>query len=440
MTGNAFIKRLLIGLDFLSDDDKKIVIGFYEKKLSAADTLTDEEAIVKSFGSPEHIAIKLKETYDRFQSSDKENSDSEDANTEGSSPSSDTLSAPEEITEKEDLTKENEKEEEKNSDQAAKPEDDLIFSRPMHDTPAPEVIHSLENQDVKTLYGEKVEMESETIESIEIDENDLVNGLTPEEIEHAKAETLEKASHYDDEISAEENVLPNRGSEGKPIEECETKSLVDDKPKQPKVRDDDDVENEREVLVSDCESALEFYEDELPMSEEKLNEDAEIEPSLVEDENSGEKEGETISVQKAPCLIARLFPSLSEKASVAATILLSFLFSPLLILCLGLPVLLHLACCAVVVFTAVLLFAVMVALVAIGILELIYGFSLFGTAISIALVELGMGLILLAIVTAITALIYEYLFALVPKCIKWLAHLLKRGLKGMCKFLYGGKK
>lgn len=442
MTGNAFIKRLLIGLDFLSDDDKKIVVSFYEKKLSAADTLTDEETIVKSFGSPEYIALKLRETYERFQSADADNARAEEAPTEKLTANTDETSETEEVSEEANTVTEDEKQAEVTEENAPTTanEDDLIFSRPQCETPAPEVIHSLENQDVKTLYGEKVEMEVEEEEPITIDENDIVNGLTPEEIEHAKAETLEKASHYDEEILSAENV--DAESANCSVEECTEEALeVDEAEESDASNEIIDTVDPFKDSVADPESTSAFYEEESASdgtedpSDESKNE-IDDEKDIKEDE----AEEETRLVQKTPCLMARLFPSASKKTSVTLTVFLSILLSPLLVLSLGVPVLLHLAACAIVVLTAVLLFAVMVALVAAGVLELIYGFSLFGTAVSVALIELGMGLVLLSIVTAITALIYEYLFALVPKCIKWMTKLLKRALKGICRFLYGGTK
>ena len=59
----TFLKRLMFQLDFLNEEDQKTVILFYEKKLSAAADAAQEEEIVKTFGSPEHIAANLKETY-----------------------------------------------------------------------------------------------------------------------------------------------------------------------------------------------------------------------------------------------------------------------------------------------------------------------------------------------------------------------------------------
>jgi hypothetical protein len=80
----------------------------------------------------------------------------------------------------------------------------------------------------------------------------------------------------------------------------------------------------------------------------------------------------------------------------------------------------------------------MVALIIGGVIELIYGFTMFFNSVPVALIELGLGTVLFALVVASAALIYEFLFGILPKAIKKLTALCKKYLKKFCLYLYGG--
>ena len=173
MTGIAFLKRLTFQLDFLNDQDKKTVLSFYEQKLQNAETLLEEEAIVRSFGTPEYIAKKLKSAYFSHLAaveSAKENERVQEIS----------------VSQNVETTEVNVGKSESDADAGAnnvESEDDLIFSK-QHAPQKSEMIHSLENKEVKTLYGEKVIIEDriEPIEEIVIEPIDSENGLTEEEI------------------------------------------------------------------------------------------------------------------------------------------------------------------------------------------------------------------------------------------------------------------
>jgi hypothetical protein len=115
------------------------------------------------------------------------------------------------------------------------------------------------------------------------------------------------------------------------------------------------------------------------------------------------------------------------------------LISPVLLLILGVGIFLYAVLTLTLVSVAAVLFASMVALIVAGIVELIYGIMLLFDTVSVALIELGVGTVLFAAVTAVVALIYEVLFGWLPGALKGITFLLKRYLRWIITWLYGGR-
>lgn len=447
MTGIAFLKRLTFQLDFLNEFDQKTVIAFYERKLSGASTLLEEEAIVKSFGSPEHIAKKLKEAYlshlaaaesasktekhdeNDFKSGSEKAVDSENADNAGSDTS---------VMEHQD---------EESSD-------DLIFSKPSVPKKAAEMIHSLENKEVKSLYGEKVVIEDRTepVEEIVIEPIDDENGLTEEEIRLAKEETLEKANSFTtaaieipQELLNEEKTLAEESKELPTATEQPTIAIETEL-----------VEEARNVEETANVEIAETVDDSTGASPEEIHETDSSsvvendEISLVdkEDTECGDDEKniegqyfteELIPIEKKSGLITRLFPAaMSKTLRVFLSVLLSVIVSPILLIVFGVGVLSYTIAAITVLAVALLAFAMMATLIVFGVAELIYGFSSLFDTVSVALIEIGIGTVVFGIVTAIAALIYEFLFGIIPRAIKSLTKFFVMYLKKVSNFLYGG--
>ncbi len=431
MTGNAFLKRLRIQLDFLSPEDQEVVLDFYQKKLMQADTFTEEEAIVKSFGSPEHIAQKLKETFIQHLAAQKEAKDehseecigceptpcdeseeseqSEESPSEKEYPISSDISISEESSceptpspaatvEKCDLTEdtfspdpvdvsEDESAVENGEPSLENQEEDVIFSKGVTEEKAPEVIHSLENNEIKTLYGEKVVIEERTepIEEFTLDPLDRENGLTQEEIENAKAETLEKAKHFQNETTA--------------------------------------IEEELEVD---------------PMPKEEAFEAVEELDAKPEDENALKKE---LPTERTIGIFERMFSGSNTSSGTVTfvTVLLSLILSPVLLLIFGLILAAYAIVTLAILLLSALLLALVVALIIAGVIELVYGFAALLDTVSVALIEIGLGTVLFSLVTAIAGLIYEFIFGVLPKTLVRLTRLCKKSLKAIKNYLYGGK-
>lgn len=393
MTGNAFLKRLLFQLDFLSPDEKETVTKFYRRKLSEANSFTEEEQIVKTFGSPDHIACKLKEAYleqkrrreliteDHFNDDNCNNAFADQITSIPNNNSEETSDSDETVM---------------NTKESVEPteQEDVIFSKPLVIEKAPEIIHSLENKEVKTLYGEKVILaHDEPQEQPEIDPMDEVNGLSAEEIDYAKAQTLLKAKNY--QTCA--------------FGASEDNDFIAEKSKDIDCESEDGDEAAGTNLSNEIE--LEILE------EDKINEDA-----LVH----------------YPGFFNQLFASKSEKTAKVLTILLSVLLSPLLLLFITLWTGLYLVSTVFVVLFSVTIFLLMIALIIGGIIELVYGFTLLTETVSIAFIEIGVGTILLSIVTCAVAFIYEFLFTVLPKVLKGINRLFTRRVRILFAWLYGG--
>lgn len=441
MKGNAFLKRLMFQLDFLSTEEQDAVLNFYRKKIAEADEGM-EEALVKTFGSPDFIAQKLKDAYlqrnaelglnpsEKLPEENKEAAESiseeaSEAQTDKESAAEEPpLDSPssEEVLESSDQVQdpivseescsEEEESPDENSDAVAEDSgenDELIFSKPSVPEKAPELIQSLENTESKTLYGEKVVREDDALADREESPEpmDLANGLTEDEIEKAKAETLIKASHY---TTAPLNRLTEE--------------------------EDSSFSPEADSTPSEAASEL-YYTDEDGDYYDSAENSFVTENDFSQESDSGFES----FPQRVPGVFDKMLSSTSlpSGAKLAIKIFLSLLLLPLLLPIFGVTLVLYACFSVFTVSVAVLLFAAVAVLIVIGIIELVYGFTMLFDTVSVALIELGVGTALFALVVGVTALIYEFLFGTVPLVIKTLAKLLVLVLKRICRFLYGGK-
>lgn len=407
MTGTAFLKRLLFQLDFLTEEEKQTVARFYEKKLSDVVTLTEEELIVKSFGSPEHIAQRLKQSYHLLHQNNQAAAPSEPTQSTDSSEKTGTSSIDEH-----DQTRIETIQTASEEDTGSPSDDDLIFTKPVAQGESAEVIHSMEKSEVKPIYGEKVVIEDRQtpIEEIVLEPLDQENGLSAEEIDKAKADTLQKAKTYDEEVFAE------------PEEKAEK------------------VLDEAKALDHDP-LVLPTVVDAIPATEEEnLSEDAPQSDEVSElEEDTTAKEPE--HKKEYVGLFNRLFPAEkhSPAAKKGATVFLSIPLLPFLFIFLSVGALAYLISTIVIVLVSVLVFILMVGLIVAGIIELVYGFTLLFDSVAIGLIEIGIGTILFGVVTASAAIIYEFLFSIVPKTLKCITQYFLKYLKTMIAFVYGGK-
>ncbi len=407
MTGTAFLKRLRFQLDFLNAEDQEVVLSFYENKISQAITLTEEEEIVKGFGSPEAIAEKLKALYIKHQQEEmsEQTSDSEkELSAQDFSTANDEVSPSEEVIDptaddaEEDKESNKEKEEIENDAASAEKEatsqadsesketedNDLIFSRPDFTEHSSEVLHAIEFDDVKPIYGEKVVIRKNESAPIEIDfEEDDHNGFTTVEIELAKAETLKKAKDY------------NSGS---------IRTI--------------------EAIEEDEESAAE---------EEKQNESLQEDTSVLEDTVPQEK-----TIYKG--LFNRPFENkeTSKSRILFCKALFTILLSPVLLIALLSVTVIYGVISAICIFISVLLFALTLGIIILGIIELVYGITLLFDTVSVALIEIGLGTALFGLVTALSAFIYQFLFGTIPGVLKNITKRFKKLLKTILCYFYGG--
>lgn len=119
-------------------------------------------------------------------------------------------------------------------------------------------------------------------------------------------------------------------------------------------------------------------------------------------------------------LINRLLDRMQAKgeAKKYLKLVLSVLLAPIfLLLSLGL-VLLYLGALTAVVLIAGVLVLCDLVLILISIVELIYAIFMFFTSVPVALIELGLGTVLIGIVTAITALVYQVLTGVLVYALK----------------------
>ncbi len=345
MTKNEFISFLESHLDFLDSVKEKIVLSFFQEKFSFCATLEEENAMIEAFGTPEQFIENLKmHIFSANQSQ------------------------PELYAYLESILQEKLPSLRDNSS-----EGDVIFSRPIPIEKASKVIHSMDDREVKTLYGEKVVIENrtESIEETVSEPIDEANGLTTEEIRIAKKKTLEKTEGFSSKT--DETRIP-----------LEEEDFVSE-------------ENVTEETGDEKKEFIGLFHDILP--DNKYNK--------------------------------------TTKLSLLA--LLTLAVSPLLLFAFGLVILLYAALVTFTLIVVVTLFALMVVLLAIGIIELVHGFLVLFDSVAAALIELGFGTILFSLVIAIAALIYEFIFAIVPKWLKWVTKTFIHYTKLIYCYLYGGK-
>ncbi len=344
MQKSEFLQKLRQHLDFLSDSDANAVIQFYESKLLEATSPEDEEKLIQSFGDVSVLAKNIKFDFIR--------------------PTDENVSVAPPIDESEDF--------------------DLIFSKPITSSKGSEIIHSFENKEMKTLYGEKVVVENrkKPVQEIVLEPIDEDNGFTPEEIEHAKEETLEKASKFNTAaLNIDENNLSGE------IEEEKEKVLIEE-------------------------------------------EEAEIPAEKFEEKPINKQNG----------IFARLFSALHlpKSSFLCLSIILSIILSPILITILGLCISAYALVAAVIILFAVLIFILMIGLIVLGVLELVYGFLVLFDHVTIALIELGLGTVLFALVTAISAVSYEFIFGITPRILKKITKFFVSNWKKLMSCIYGG--
>ena len=287
--------------------------------------------------------------------------------------------------------------------------DDLIFSRPPVKAKAPEIIHSMEDKEVKTLYGEKVilEIKKEEIPQVILEPLDEANGLTDEEIMKAKAQTLEKTEKFAEMEKAAEET--NTNTEESANEKSPVYIEEEDEYELPALKEK--KRNIRKTIIS-----------------------KEIAKQLAKEKQKPKK---TVKVEG---FVDVLFQktNLDSKARIPFFILFSFICSPLLLIALSLAISLYLVVLTAVLSAALALFLVMASIIVIGVIELIYSVVYLFKSVPVALVELGLGTILFSIVTAFGALFYQYIFGILPIAFKKVSHFFFEKMHKARIKLYGG--
>ncbi len=420
MTGNAFLKRLRFQLDFLSIEDQEVVLSYYENKLQSADTLTQEEEITRSFGAPEFIADKLRKLYfkhlDEIQSENNTAGDDDNASVNNSSIENkneaelceetaviddnkvDLDSNEEPISE--NIVESNNEEIKESTNQefcdpittSVKNSGDFIFSRAESQEHYSEVVHTIEYDEVTPIYGEKVNIADDNEKADEIDPTDQENGFTPEEIEEAKKETLQKAKNY-----TTESFSPIQQGDNIPLE------------------------------VEHCEADEISPEESSAVSENSFDTKQESEKSKDEKDYVGLFNIPFVNKESSQALI------------VFTKLLFTILCSPLLIPAFGAMIVLYALLLVVLLSVTILLSIVDLAFIIGGVIELAYGFTLLFECISVALIELGLGTALFGLVVAFSALIYEFLSATLPKLFKASSRFFKSKMKKFICLFYGGR-
>lgn len=363
MTKTKFMDFLESSFGFLTHDEKKSALEFFEKKFSDCSSAEEETALINSFGDPEKSLENFRKEYRTMK---KANSNV-DLISCLSAFHSDSASISKE-------NQENQKEKKGNGD--------VIFSKPIHIEKASKIIHSFEDRLIKPLFGKRVSIKENTdpVEEIILEPIDRENGLTPEEIQNAKAETLQKANKFS---SQEEPAAPSN-----------------------------------------------IERDHAPSGRILLEED--------EDEPA---EAENVPLREFSGLFNQFVPQdkYDKWTRIGLLALLTIAVSPLILFVFGLLIFAYGVVVAFTLFAAGILFAIMVALIAIGVIELVHGFLLLFDSVPAALIELGFGTILFSFVVAIGAFIYELIFGVVPKWLKWITSIFIRYTKLLFCYLYGGK-
>lgn len=437
------MNRLRFQLDFLNEQDTATVLSFYQKRIDSASSPEEEETIVKSFGKPERIAAKLRASMVEpdLPSSEKEDAD----NTEAASAadSAETKKESKEIADSAENSVPDSKE------ASVSDEDDLIFSRPAVEAKTPEIIHALENPDIKPIYGEKVILpekadidEDFTVEPSSDMESGDENAPSQEEVDAAKAKALEKAEEYGRASFGEDEQEPIFSVEEKePVDNAKADTSVNteaDKEEIPLDFSEPAAESDQEKTDEEKNAQESDFEEEIETQKTPVQ----LEEGLETPFNEGQEEEEPQEeLREYPGILNTIFANsnLSKPLVLVLQTLLVLLFSPLLLIAFVLIL------CAYVVPTVLIsvlsaTFAlIMVLFIAGGVIELVYGFIKLFQSIPIGLIEIGVGTVLFSVVIAIVGLIYEFLFGVVPKTLKKLTQLFKAALHRARCVIFGGK-
>lgn len=450
MTKREFISFVESSLDFLDSKEKETALAFFSEKFSLCTSEDDENAIIEAFGDPSKFVEKFKADHRSFQKSKKnkektikkyldsrfrqnapvlgEKVDQDylaGQNSEQIDPASNegTKESPQKRTPKKkknakEIKKENEKQNEeenktenvKADDQDSKVDQEAEINEQKESAEPSKIeakenflksisdaFSSLKNNVILPLlnkFNSKTNQTGTHNEEAGLEPIDEANGLTAEEIDLAKAETLEKANSF---YEHEEEILSA-------------------------------VNEEKDFTVGS-------------ENEEERNEDTAPIP-LEEEEETGKK----IKIPKLPEIV---YPGLfnqfvpkdkyNDYARIGLLALLTLAVSPALAVAIGLVLFVYAALVAFTLTVAGGFFAIMIVLIACGIVELVHGFLLIFDSVPAALIEIGFGTVLFSIVTAISALVYEFVFGIVPKWLKWITSVFIRYTKLLFCYLYGGK-
>ena len=88
---------------------------------------------------------------------------------------------------------------------------------------------------------------------------------------------------------------------------------------------------------------------------------------------------------------------------------------------------------------AAAMLALETALILLAVVEIVYAIVSFFTNVPVALIELGLGTVLVAVVVAVTALIYQLFIGVLPVAIKKVNLLRKRSFTLFYELIYGSK-
>lgn len=457
MTKKEFIDFIESSLDFLDSKEKDATMAFFAEKLSLCACEEDEKATIEAFGDPSDFIEKFKADHRSFQKNkknkektvknyldsrfrqnapvlsgtidqeylDKQNADQkESANNEDKKEESENKASKEKKNTKngkgkskkeakaqsEDNTEAKEKKEEAEAasvsddiqaDAASEQKDgangNLTKNKANVGKAIADAINTIKNDLILPLLS-KINSKKKVADSCNDKESaepiDEANGLTAEEIDLAKAETLEKANSF---YEHEDEIL--------------------------------NTVNEEKDFSAETDSEEEKSEDTAPIP-------------LEEEEENGKK----LRIPKLPEIV---YPGLfnqfvpkdkySPYARLALLALLTLAVSPALAVAFGLVLFIYAGLVAFILAVAGVFFAIMIVLIACGVVELVHGFLLLFDSVPAALIEIGFGTVLFSIVTAIGALVYEFAFGIVPKWLKWITSIFIRYTKLLFCYLYGGK-
>lgn len=124
-----------------------------------------------------------------------------------------------------------------------------------------------------------------------------------------------------------------------------------------------------------------------------------------------------------------------KTVKVALWILFSpvFVLLGLLLACLFAAALLGIVLCALIMLT------LEAGLILIAVVEIVYALISFFTSIPVALIELGLGTVLISLVVAVTALVYQLFIGILPSALRRVNLLRKKSFSFFFAFFYGRK-